>query len=98
HRRPSAFPYTPLFRSARLEGPPHAREVSGIVPSRQWPGVFWVHNDSGDETRIYPIRLDGSLFASARSADAPGVLIGGVVNSDWEDRKSTRLNSSHVKI
>ena len=48
---------TPL---ANLEGPPGSGEVSGIVPSRQWPGVFWVHNDSGDETRIYPVGRDGS--------------------------------------
>ena len=72
---------TPL---ATLEGPPGSREVSGIVPSRQWPGVFWVHNDSGDETRIYPVGRDGKLFKSARSVDKPGVLIGGVINSDWE--------------
>jgi hypothetical protein len=69
---------------AALEGPPGSREVSGIVPSRQWPGVFWVHNDSGDETRIYPVGRDGKLFQSARGTDKPGVLIGGVINSDWE--------------
>ncbi len=73
---------TPL---ASLEGPPGTGEVSGIVPSRQWPGVFWVHNDSGDETRIYPVSRDGKLFKSARGVDKPGVLIGGVINSDWED-------------
>ena len=56
-----------------------------MVASRQWPGVFWVHNDSGDEPRIYPTGRDGKLKISARKADAPGVLIGGVVNSDWED-------------
>lgn len=72
---------TPL---ANLEGPPGSREVSGIVPSRQWPGVFWVHNDSGDETRIYPVGRDGKLFKSARGVDKPGVLVGGVINSDWE--------------
>ena len=69
---------------AALEGPPGSREVSGIVPSRQWPGVFWVHNDSGDETRIYPVDRKGRLQKSARGIDKPGVLIGGVINSDWE--------------
>ena len=73
-----------LMPLANLEGPPGSREVSGIVPSRQWPGVFWVHNDSGDETRIYPVGRDGKLFKSARSVDKPGVLVGGVINSDWE--------------
>ena len=67
-----------------LEGPPGSGEVSGIVPSRQWPGVYWVHNDSGDETRIYPVDRQGKLFKSARKTDPAGVLIGGVINSDWE--------------
>jgi hypothetical protein len=78
------LPPVALAPLATLEGPPGVREVSGIVPSRQWPGVFWVHNDSGDETRIYPVGRDGKLFKSARSVDKPGVLIGGVINSDWE--------------
>lgn len=69
---------------AHLEGPAGSKEVSGIVRSRQWPGVYWVHNDSGDETRVYPVTLDGKLFRSARAADSPGVLVGGVINSDWE--------------
>jgi hypothetical protein len=72
---------TPL---AKLEGPPGSREISGLVASRQWPGVFWANNDSGDETRIYPVGRDGKLAKSARSADSPGVLIGGLINSDWE--------------
>ena len=70
---------------AVLEGPAGSKEVSGIVASRQWPGVFWVHNDSGDEPRIYPVDRQGRMSKSARAADAPGVLIGGVINSDWED-------------
>lgn len=69
---------------AALEGPAGSKEVSGIVASRQRPGVYWVHNDSGDETRIYPVDRAGRLSKSARSADAPGILVGGVINSDWE--------------
>ena len=37
-----------LVPLAELEGPAGSKEVSGIVASREWPGVFWVHNDSGD--------------------------------------------------
>ena len=80
---PKVAPVT-LQPSAVLEGPPHTREVSGIVHSRQWPGVFWVHNDSGDEPRIYPVGRDGRLHKSARAGDKAGVLVGGVINSDWE--------------
>ncbi len=80
---PERTPVT-LEPIAVLEGAAGSKEVSGIVPSRQWPGIFWVHNDSGDETRVYPIGRDGRLIPSARKANAPGVLIGGVINSDWE--------------
>jgi len=72
---------TPLVA---LEGATGKKEISGLVASRQWPGVFWAHNDSGDETRIYPVGRDGRLRVSARTADAPGVLVAGVANSDWE--------------
>jgi hypothetical protein len=34
------------------------KEVSGITRSA-WPGVYWVHNDSGDTGRIFAITLDG---------------------------------------
>lgn len=82
------LPETPpvkLEPIAVLEGAAGKKEVSGIVASRQWPGTYWVQNDSGDEPRIYPVSRDGKLTKSAREADAPGILVGGVVNSDWED-------------
>ncbi|MCX7992539.1 MAG: hypothetical protein N2651_02595 [Fimbriimonadales bacterium] len=73
-------------------------EMSGIARSRTYEGVFWVHNDSGDRPRIFPIRLDGSVvippFVSRRdSSDRPedpsvvyeGILIEGAANIDWED-------------
>jgi hypothetical protein len=74
-----------LVPSANLEGPPGSREISGLVASKTHPGVFWAHNDSGDQTRIYPVNRAGKIIKSARSDDAPGVFIGGVINSDWED-------------
>ncbi|MCS7191063.1 MAG: hypothetical protein NZ843_05635 [Fimbriimonadales bacterium] len=84
---------------------PHAQvqhkpidEMSGIARSRTYEGVYWVHNDSGDRARIFPIRLDGSVvippFVSRRdSSDRPedptaayeGILIEGAANIDWED-------------
>jgi hypothetical protein len=73
-------------------------EMSGIARSRTYEGVYWVHNDSGDRARIFPIRLDGSVivppFVSRRdSSDRPedpaavyeGIQIEGAVNIDWED-------------
>jgi hypothetical protein len=44
-------------------------EMSGIVRSRRYPGVFWVHNDSGDSARLFPIRADGSAVMPAWQSD-----------------------------
>lgn len=55
---------------------PALREVSGIVRSRTYPGIFWVHNDSGNEPVLYAIRADGRLVQSFRV---------GAPNLDWED-------------
>lgn len=74
-----------LIPIADLEGPAGGKEVSGIIASRQWPGVYWVQNDSGDETRIYPVDRHGRLKKSARAADSAGILVSGLINSDWED-------------
>lgn len=65
------------------EGP--AKENSGIVKSRNQQDVFWMHNDSGDEPRIYAIHRDGTIHSSDRYPETPGTLIGGAINVDWED-------------
>jgi hypothetical protein len=51
-------------------------EPSGIVASRQYPGIFWVHNDSGNPPALFAVRLDGTLVRKYL-VDAP--------NIDWED-------------
>lgn len=65
------------------EGP--AKEHSGIVKSRNWPDLFWMHNDSGDEPRIYPVQRSGEVVKSEREPENPGVTIAGAINVDWED-------------
>ena len=37
-------------------------EASGLVASRKNPGVFWVHNDSGDAARVYALSREGKLL------------------------------------
>lgn len=69
--------------SALGAGP--AKEHSGIVKSRNWPDVYWMHNDSGDEPRIYPVRRSGEVVKSEREPKTPGVTIAGAINVDWED-------------
>jgi hypothetical protein len=51
-------------------------EASGIVKSRRFPGIFWVHNDSGNPPLLFAIRSDGRIVRRFRVA---------VPNIDWED-------------
>jgi hypothetical protein len=51
-------------------------EASGIVKSRRHPGIFWVHNDSGNPPALFAIGRDGAIIREFRVA-AP--------NIDWED-------------
>ncbi|MDG2305832.1 MAG: hypothetical protein P8R42_14545 [Candidatus Binatia bacterium] len=52
-------------------------EASGLVASEQNPGVFWVHNDSGDTARTFAMRADGTVLATYN--------LTGVSAVDWED-------------
>jgi hypothetical protein len=60
-------------------------ETSGIIKSRLYPGIFWVHNDSGDSTRIFPIDSTGAIVKSYRYNRRGGQFIPDAVNMDWED-------------
>lgn len=61
------------------------KENSGIVKSRTHEDLFWLHNDSGDEPKIYPIRANGEDYKVTRYAGDLGVTIAGAINVDWED-------------
>lgn len=79
----------PPERIAVLEHEP-LREVSGIARS-SYPGVFWVHNDSGDRARLFAVTLDGEVvfppFLAERYENDtwPGLEVLGASNVDWED-------------
>lgn len=72
-------------------------EISGMVASRSHPGVFWVHNDSGNEPRLFAIDLHGRTLAPAGWVSPaeegqggppesfPGIEIWSATNVDWED-------------
>ena len=79
-----ALPPIELKLVAKLEPGP-AKENSGIVKSRSREDLFWMHNDSGDEPRIYPIHRNGKNYTNERYPNEAGVLIGGAINVDWED-------------
>ena len=62
-------------RWARLD-PRWIPEASGIVKSRRHPGIFWVHNDSGNPPLLFAIRGDGRIVRQFRLE---------IPNIDWED-------------
>jgi hypothetical protein len=62
-------------------------ESSGIVASRKHKGVFWTHNDSGNEPRIFAIDASGRLLATYEVQ---------VRNDDWEDIATD--NAGHLFI
>lgn len=72
-------------------------EMSGIVRSRLYPNTYWVHNDSGDTSRIFAINRKGEVLAPTwrnRKEDSGAVVLdpgfNGIQlevaqNVDWED-------------
>lgn len=52
-------------------------ESSGIAASRCQSGLFWTHNDSGDEAFIYAFDVAGTSLGTWKVANAE--------NRDWED-------------
>ena len=52
-------------------------EISGLEQSTSSADVFWVHNDSGDEPRVYAVNRKGALVGTYTLAGAKAV--------DWED-------------
>ncbi|HEY0867481.1 MAG TPA: hypothetical protein VGE01_08885 [Fimbriimonas sp.] len=74
---------------ARVEHKP-IDEMSGIVASRRYPGVFWVHNDSGDSARIFAVDRSGKVVVPswinpANAANFAGLQVQVAANIDWED-------------
>ena len=78
--------------------------MSGMVRN-PLDGSFWVHNDSGDEPRLFALDAEGRVQISENLANDyhseevepgkepwPGVRIENAVNQDWEDVTSDGVN------
>jgi hypothetical protein len=65
-----------LIDTAALAAP-RLDESSGVAPSLRARGMLWIHNDSGDEPRLYATDAAGHDLGSVRVA--------GARNVDWED-------------
>lgn len=70
--------YTPAF----LISNKHVNESSGIIKSRNYPGVYWTHNDSGGKARIYPL-FPGAEKDGKKQNNR--IKVKGAVNTDWEE-------------
>src|SRR5207302_9310154 len=87
--RPTLFPYTTLFRSVDISRLAHSLRQNAAT-------VVLVHTDgrrqflhskgAGEDAFLEGIRLDADIVGDATHFH------------QGRDRKSTRLNSSHVKI
>jgi hypothetical protein len=64
---------------------PVINESSGLIKSRLFQNVFWTHNDSGDDARIFAITKTGEMIAPAKKRKYEGIRIDNAVNIDWED-------------
>ncbi|HIG43196.1 MAG: hypothetical protein ABGY96_03285 [bacterium] len=73
-------------------------EMSGLVKSKRFPNVYWVHNDSGDSPRLFAIDRTGRVIITdflkdefygeaekKGKASWPGIKILLAANQDWED-------------
>ena len=58
-----------------------------MAASRRHPGLFWTHNDSGDEPRIFAFDEQGRHCGVCRLRGAEAI--------DWEDMGSFTLRGSH---
>src|SRR3712207_9399020 len=92
--RSTLFPYTTLFRSRRGLGAGPAD-----APDRRADGLAVVEEDAGwreadvaaaRPALVAPVHLQVALGAGGRRAE--------VAREGLQDRKSTRLNSSHANI
>ncbi len=72
----AAAPDTPPWQPVGQYTHPDIRESSGIVASRQFEGVYWTLNDSGNPATLYATKLNGELIQE--------VAIKGSGNFDWE--------------
>lgn len=57
-------PEKPLFENYVTLGTTNSKlnEISGMVASLNNPGFFWVHNDSGDEPKVYLVNKDMQIL------------------------------------
>ncbi len=92
-----------LVGCAKPPGPrlqhPDLDEASGLTASRRHPGVFWTHNDSGGDARLFAVTADGRTVGTVEvrgatvhdwesiTTDDAGHLYVGDVGNNWSKRR-----------
>lgn len=73
---PAPLRYAPAQRLCYLADQ-RITESSGLACSRRTSGIFWTHNDSGDDACLYAFDTHGRNLGTC--------ILRGVVAFDWED-------------
>ena len=79
---PETIEYEPAKELCKLANN-EVSESSGLARSRNVPGVFWTHNDSGDAPRIYAFNTKGKDLGTCE--------VTGIRARDWEDMASFQV-------
>lgn len=85
-------------------------EASGVVASRALPDVLWLHNDSGDDARLFALAHDGAHLGTLslsvpRPRDAEDIAIAAAADGGWflylgdiGDNDAVRASISIVRV
>src|SRR5690606_41603093 len=90
--RPTPFPYTTLFRSAVYTGADLADAWAAPMP------CAWPVTDDMKNPPHHPLAVGKACYAGDGVAAVVATSEAAARDAVDLDRKSTRLNSSHVKI
>jgi hypothetical protein len=63
--------------SVLIKDAPFLREISGLAHSLVSDSILWVHNDGGDEARLYALSKSGNYLGF--------IELTGIHHQDWED-------------
>ena len=66
------------------------KESSGVTHSRRNPGVFWTHNDSGDDAKLFAFDKKGRHLGT--------YTVAGADNRDWEEIASVSVDGKHFLL
>src|SRR5205807_9620152 len=91
------FPYTTLFRSLFLWAPLAVLLILGLRGTG-FGRLLYALGDNLEATRLAGVRAWQVLLANYAACGLLSAVAGLVLSGTVKDRKSTRLNSSHLVI